>query len=140
MAHIVPSISAATTGAMVAAHHQRMLAEEERMATYTSEDLEEDWEFKIVRSSSSAFGKREELQKLLQEEAVAGWTMVEKFDDSRIRFKRPRKAREQDAFLPEGVDPYRTQYGAPAVLYAVLVVGILLLIVFVLAFVALVVA
>ena len=139
MAHIVPSISAATTGAVVAAHHQRMLAEEERMATYTSEDLEQDWEFKIVRAISSAFGKREALQKLLQEEAIAGWTMVEKFDDSRIRFKRPRKAREQDAFLPEGVDPYRTQYGAPAFLYAVVVIGVVLLIVFVLAFLVLMV-
>ena len=39
MSHILPGISAATTRAMVAAH-QRTLAEEERMATYTSEDLE----------------------------------------------------------------------------------------------------
>ena len=66
--------------------------------------------------------------------------MVEKFDDSRIRFKRPRNARDQDAYLPEGVDPYRTQYGAAAFLYGVLVTGILLLIVFVLAFVVLVVS
>jgi hypothetical protein len=139
MAHIVPATSAATTGAVIAAHHRQMMAEEERMTTYTSEELDEDWEFKIVRANSAAFGKPEVLQKLLQEEAVAGWTMVEKFDDSRIRFKRPRDAREQDAYLPEGVDPYRTQYGAPAFLYAVLVIGVLLLIVFVLAFFVLVV-
>ena len=139
MAHIVPSISAAPTGALVAAYYQQMMAEEERMTMYTREELEEDWEFKIVRANSAAFGKPEVLQKLLQEEAVAGWTMVEKFDDSRIRFKRPRDAREQDAYLPEGVDPYRTQYGASAFFYGVLVIGILLLIVFVLAFVVLVV-
>jgi len=139
MSHFVPSISAATTGAVVAAHHQQMMAEEERMTTYTSEELEEDWEFKIVRSNSAAFGKREVLQTLLREEAVAGWKMVEKFDDSRIRFKRPRSAREQDAYLPEGVDPYRTLYGAPAFLYAVLFIGVVLLIVFLLAFVVLVV-
>jgi hypothetical protein len=124
---------------MVAAHQHQMMAEEERMATYTSKELEEDWEFKIVRANSPAFRKPEGLQKLLREEAVAGWTMVEKFDDSRIRFKRPRNAREQDAYLPEGVDPYRTQYGAAAFLYGVLVIGVLLLIVFVLAFVVLVV-
>jgi hypothetical protein len=140
MAHFVPAASAATTGAVVAAHHRQMMAEEERMTTYTSEELNEDWEFKIVRANSAAFRKPETLQALLQEEAVAGWTMVEKFDDSRVRFKRPQSAREQDVYLPEGVDPYRTQYGAPAFLYAVLVIGILLLIVFVLAFVALVVA
>jgi hypothetical protein len=138
MSHIVPGISAATTGAIVAAHQQQMMAEEERMATYTSEELEEDWEFKIVRANSPAFRKSEVLQKLLQEEAVAGWTMVEKFDDSRVRFKRPRNAREQDAYLPEGVDPDRTQYGAAAFLYGVLAIGVVLLIVFVLAFVVLV--
>lgn len=140
MSPMVPGIYAATTGAIVAAHQQQMMAEEERMATYTREELEEDWEFKIVRANSAAFRKPETLQALLQEEAVAGWAMVEKFDDSRVRFKRPQSAREQDVYLPEGVDPYRTQYGAPAFLYAVLVIGILLLIVFVLAFVALVVA
>jgi len=133
----VPGISASSTGAVVAAHHQQMMKEEEQMTTYTSEDLEQDWEFKIVRSSSSAFHKPETLQKLLREESIAGWEMVEKFDDSRIRLKRPRSAREQDAYLPQGVDPYRTQYGAPAVLYGVVVIGVLLLIVFVLAFVVL---
>jgi len=139
MSHIVPGISAATTGAVVAAY-QQLMAEEERMATYTREELEEDWEFKIVRANSPAFRKPEVLQKLLQEEAVAGWTMVEKFDDSRVRFKRLRSAREQDAYLPEGVDPYRTSYGAAAFLYGVLIIGVLLLIVFVLAFAVLVVS
>ena len=138
MSHVMPGISAATTGAVVAAL-QQLMAEEERMATYTREELEEDWEFKIVRANSTAFRKSEVLQKLLQEEAVAGWTMVEKFDDSRVRFKRPRSTREQDAYLPEGVDPYRTSYGATAFLYGVLTIGVLLLIVFVLAFVVLVV-
>lgn len=137
MAHFVPATSAATTGAVIAAHHRQMMAEEERMTTYTREELDEDWEFKIVRANSAAFRKPETLQKLLTEEAVAGWTMLEKFDDSRIRFKRPRSAREQDGYLPEGIDPYRTQYGAPAFLYAALVIGVLLLIVFMLAFIAL---
>lgn len=136
MSHVVPGISAATTGALVAAH-QQLIAEEEGMATYTREELEEDWEFKIVRANSPAFRKPEELQKLLEEEALAGWTMVEKFDDSRVRFKRPRSAREQDAYLPQGVDPYRTQYGAPAVLYAALFIGVMFAIVLVLVIVAL---
>ena len=140
MSPMAPGIYAATTGAIVAAHQQQLMAEEEQMATYTREELAEDWEFKIVRANSAAFRKPEALQALRREEAVAGWTMVEKFDDSRIRFKRPQSAREQDIYLPEGVDPYRTQYGAPAFLYGVLVVAIVLLIVFVLAFVVLVLA
>lgn len=136
MSGFVPVVSASATGA-VAAHHQLMMAEEERMTKYTREEIEQDWEFKIVRASLGDFGKPAALQKLLQEESIAGWTMVEKFDDNRVRFKRPRSAREQDAFLPQGVNPYRTQYGRPAVLYAGVFIGIVLLIVFVLAFVVL---
>jgi hypothetical protein len=47
--------------------------------------------------------------------------MLEKLDDSRIRFKRPRSDRAKDAYLPEGVDPYCTHYGVPSARYAVLV-------------------
>jgi hypothetical protein len=135
MAHFVPITSAATTGAIVAAQQQKMMAEEERMSKYTKDDLLEDWEFKIVRADSPAFRKPENLEKLRKREAIAGWTMVEKFDDSRIRFKRPASAREHDAYLPEGVEAYRTQYGTPAVLYAFLVIGILLVLGLALAFV-----
>jgi len=102
----------ATTGAAAARHRQMLLEkEEEEMTQYTQDDLDHDWEFKIVRSNSTAFRKREVLDKLLEEEARAGWTMLEKLDDSRIRFKRPSRARAQDAYLPPDVDPYRTHYG-----------------------------
>ena len=91
---------------------KRLLAEEEDMTQFTQDDLTNDWEFKIVRSGAAAFRKPETLSKLIEEEAQAGWIMLEKLDDSRIRFKRPRSARARDAYLPDGVDPYRTQYGA----------------------------
>ena len=91
------------------------------MAQYTQDDLKGDWEFKIVRSDSAAFRKSEVLNKLIEEEAQAGWVMLEKFDDNRVRFKRPRSARARDSFLPEDVDPYRTRYGARSAQYAVLV-------------------
>ncbi|MDY7040826.1 MAG: hypothetical protein SVX38_08175 [Chloroflexota bacterium] len=84
--------------------------EEERMTPYTPDDLNDDWEFKIVRSGTGAFRKPEALNKVIEEETQAGWVMLEKIDDSRIRFKRPRSARTKDAFLPDDVDPYRTQY------------------------------
>jgi hypothetical protein len=118
-------------GAVAAAAKRRrmMHTEEEDMARYTQEDLNNDWEFKIVRSESAAFRKPEVLKKLLEEEARAGWVMVEKFDDRRIRFKRPRSARARDVLLPPGVDPYRTWYGTPVARYAVLVgvlIGVLL--------------
>jgi len=65
------------------------------------------------------------LSRLLEEEARAGWVMLEKFDDSRIRFKRSRSARARDGLLPDGVDPYRTRYGALASRQA-LIAGIVL--------------
>ena len=107
--------------AAAAAKRRRMLEEmEEEMAQYTQDDLARDWEFKIVRSGSAAFRKPEVLKHLLEEEARAGWVMLEKFDDSRIRFKRRRRAGARDALLSPDIDPYRTRYGAPSARYAVL--------------------
>ena len=81
------------------------------MTNYSNVDLTSDWEFKIVRSLTGAFRNPVELEKLRQEEAQAGWVMVEKFDEARVRFKRPMSARENDSRLPQGVDPYRSYYG-----------------------------
>ena len=112
----------AWVAAAAAARRRKMLlAEEENMTQYTRDDLANDWEFKIVRSDTAAFRKPEVLSKLLEEEAQAGWVMLEKLDDSRVRFKRPRSARVKDTYLPEGVDPYRTHYGMPTARYAVMV-------------------
>jgi hypothetical protein len=103
------------------------------MTGYTQDDLKGDWEFKIVRSDSGVFRKPRVLEKLLEEEAQAGWVMLEKFDDNRIRFKRPRSARARDAYLSEdGIDPYRTQYGVRSAQYMTIAVliGLLLLTMF----------
>ena len=110
----------AITAGAAAKRRQMLLAEEEEMTQYTQDDLTNDWEFKIVRSESAAFRRPEALNKLVDEEAQAGWTMLEKLDDRRVRFKRPRSDRAKDAYLPDGVDPYRTRYGAPSARYAVL--------------------
>ena len=53
------------------------------------------------------FKNTEYVQKLCQEEARAGWELVEKFDNSRLRFKRRVEKRAYDQHLD--VDPYRTQ-------------------------------
>ena len=95
------------------------------MNEYTQDGSSGDWEFKIVRSNSAAFRNPEALKKLVEEESRAGWVMLEKFDDNRVRFKRPRSARARDAFLPDDVDPYRTQYGSYAARRMVLV-GVML--------------
>jgi len=57
----------------------------------------------------NAFRKPENLKKYLEEEGRAGWVLVEKFDDNRLRLKRPASARRGDAAL--NFDPYRTQVG-----------------------------
>jgi hypothetical protein len=101
----------AWVGAYAAAEKRRQDDEEEAMAAYSDEELAQDWEFKIVRSSTSQFGKRDEFRALVEEEAVAGWQLLEKLDDSRVRFKRPASARQKDELLPKGMDPYRTTYG-----------------------------
>ena len=105
-------MGAGAAAAVAAAARRRMEEEEEELMTpYSREELEDDWEFKIIRSQTGVFGKQAVLQKLVEEEARAGWQLVEKFDDNRVRFKRPRSARQRDGQLPAGVDPYRVNYG-----------------------------
>lgn len=100
------------------------------MTRYDPDELENDWEFKIIRSVTPVFRKSEVLQRVLQEEAVAGWKLLEKLDDNRIRLKRPASAQRKDAMLPPGVDPYRTQIGSGASAVAALMVGLALILFF----------
>jgi hypothetical protein len=76
------------------------------MSAYTRIDLDEGWEFKFLRAATRKFRDPVRLQEILKEEARAGWTLVEKFDDTRLRLKRPSSARAGDAALP--FDPYWT--------------------------------
>jgi len=100
---------AAAAAAAAAARRKRLQEEEEeRMAGYNSNDLD-GWEFKIVRANSRRFRTAEAVRQLCDEEAKAGWEMVEKFDDQRIRFKRRVEKRGDDRFSE--IDPYRTLVG-----------------------------
>jgi len=117
-------LSAAGASGAAAAARRRMLQEEEEMTPYRGDELAQDWQFKILRSVTGAFGKPQQLQRILEEEARAGWMFVEKFDNSRIRLKRPASAQAGDAEL--GIDPYRTYVGmSEARFAAVLVVSII---------------
>lgn len=78
------------------------------MTGYTPEDLASGSEFKILRSATSAFRRPEFLRQVLDEEKNAGWTLVEKFDNSRIRLKRPASARSGGSTT---FDPYRSYVG-----------------------------
>ena len=111
-------MSAAGAAAAAAARRRMLLEEEEMMTAYTADDLAHHWEFKIVRANRPVFRNPKTFNRLLAEEAQAGWTLVEKFDDTRIRFKRPQQARVNDSQLPRGVDPYRVHYGLPPAAFA----------------------
>jgi hypothetical protein len=106
----IPTTSATTaaTAAAAAQRRRRLQREEEQMTRYQTDELE-GWEFKIVRAVTRKFRRSEVIQQVCEEEARAGWELVEKFDDYRLRFKRPVERRADDPHLD--VDPYRTQIG-----------------------------
>jgi len=114
--------TAASTAAIAAAARKRR--EEEEMAGYKSDDLN-GWEFKIVRSSTGKFRNYEAVNRLCQDEAKAGWEMLEKFDDQRIRFKRRVDRRSMDPHLQ--TDPYRTSAGLTGNTAVVMGVGLAIL-------------
>ncbi len=70
------------------------------------------WEFKIVRANGDLFRNPIIFKRLCDEEAQAGWILLEKLDDHRVRFKRPIALRE--VIKPEllSFDPYRCHYGS----------------------------
>jgi len=70
------------------------------------------WEFKILRANRNLFRHPDILQRVCDEEAKAGWILLEKLDERRLRFKRPMVLRE--LIKPETlkIDPYRCRYGS----------------------------
>jgi hypothetical protein len=67
----------------------------------------EEWEFKILRSLTHAFGEPEVFRKVLEEEEKSGgWILIEKLDNGRLRFKRKKKS-----YHYIDVEAYRTYYG-----------------------------
>jgi len=98
--------------------------EEESMTGYTADELAEGFEFKILRSATGRFKDPGFLRQSLETEARAGWTLVEKFDNARVRLKRPAAARRGDAAL--GFDPYHTSVGITDVQLALTIIGIVL--------------
>ncbi|MBC6480627.1 MAG: hypothetical protein GDA56_25535 [Hormoscilla sp. GM7CHS1pb] len=70
-----------------------------------------DWEYKIVRASSDLFRDPKVFRKLCREEEYAGWVLLEKLDNQRVRFQRSRASRQPIAPGPRPIDPYRCHYG-----------------------------
>lgn len=70
------------------------------------------WEFKIVRGNGDLFRDPAVFQRLCQEEALAGWILLEKIDDRRVRFKRLIALRNVIDAQKLAHDPYRCYYGS----------------------------
>ena len=115
-------MSAGAAAGAAAAMIRRKQEEEESMSGYTQADLAQDWEFKILRSSTGAFKNPDRLREAVEQEAHAGWVLIEKFDNQRLRFKRPVSARSGDATLAPGLDPYRTTYGMSEIRLALTII------------------
>lgn len=90
------------------------------MSDHASADLE----FKILRSTTSAFRRRQDMERALREEADAGWVLLEKLDDSRLRLQRPRAARARDGQC--AIDAYRSYYGIGPARTALVAVAIVI--------------
>ena len=97
------------------------------MTPYTRQDLSENWEFKIIRSSTGAFKNPEKMRAVLEEEGRAGWVLVEKFDNSRMRLKRPHDARSADAGLGYLIAQSRGLFDTATLFVALLALMILAL-------------
>ena len=98
------------------------------MTSYSGRELD-GWEFKIMRSATGAFKDPRVFQITVQQESLGGWELLEKFDDERVRFRRPVSARNNDANLPRGYEPYRTQVGiSEGALVIYIILGIVLVV------------
>jgi hypothetical protein len=100
--------AAAGAAAAAAAAEMQRREEEEEMTPYAADDLQ-GYEFKIIRSATGMFKHPAKLREVLEEEARAGWELVEKFDNGRVRLKREIAWRQKDATLTQ--DPYRITVG-----------------------------
>ncbi|HMK35418.1 MAG TPA: hypothetical protein VK463_10150 [Desulfomonilaceae bacterium] len=114
--------AAGAAAAAAAAAAEMLRQEEEEMTEYSENDLREGWEFKILRANTAAFKNPQVLKQACEEEAQAGWILVEKFDDQRLRFKRLVSTRDKDSYLP--FDAYRTQFGISKSAFTGIVVAI----------------
>ncbi len=124
-ANVAAMAGAGAAVAAAAAAAAKMREEEEKLTTYNKDDMD-GWEFKIVRANSRYFKKPENLKQVCEEEAKAGWEMVEKFDDSRVRFKRRTDKRGSDQFLQE-IDPYRSLVGIGNAQLVITILGVIAL-------------
>jgi hypothetical protein len=101
--------AAAAAHAAAEAARKRTEQEEEEELTRDHSEPTDKFEYKIIRSATSAFKNPARFKTILEEESHAGWELHEKLDDARARLRRHVAWREKDVDLT--LDPYRTKVG-----------------------------
>jgi len=71
-------------------------------------------EYKTVQAQTPLFADTKKMQEILLEEAKAGWDLLEKEDNYRIKLQRGIDNRRNDG--NSVIDPYRTTVGVSSVL------------------------
>lgn len=71
-------------------------------------------EYKIIQAQTPLFADTKKMQEVLASEAEAGWDLLEKEDNYRIKLQRDIANRSNDGNLT--IDPYRTTVGVSSVL------------------------
>lgn len=71
-------------------------------------------EFKTMQAQTPLFADSKKMQEILLEEAKAGWDLLEKEDNYRIKLQRDIDNRSNDESL--SIDAYRTTVGVSSVL------------------------
>lgn len=72
-----------------------------------------DLEYKIIQSQTPLFADTAKMHEVLEQEAKAGWRLLEKEDNYRIKVQRDISHRAGDKDLD--FDAYRTSVGVPSV-------------------------
>lgn len=71
-------------------------------------------EYKVIQSQTPMFTDTAKMHEILDQEAKAGWRLLEKEDNYRIKLQRDISNRANDAGL--GIDAYRTSVGVSSVI------------------------
>ncbi|MCG8415425.1 MAG: hypothetical protein MI746_14500 [Pseudomonadales bacterium] len=71
-------------------------------------------EYKVIQAQTPLFSDTAKMHEVLEQEAKAGWRLLEKEDNYKIRLQRDVSNRENDKNLD--FDPYRSTVGVSSVI------------------------
>ncbi len=114
---------------MAAARRIWQLQQQEEGAIVSHHDPSK-YEFKILRTTRFfSFGNKNRLEQVEKEQAKFGWTLIERFDDYRLRFVRPISERKKD--VNRVGDPYESLYAQARWIYVISSIILVVLFIFI---------